>query len=386
MATKIVKFPAIEVRQQIGSFFIGKIPADKIVALSFSDVRKLTEERDIESYLGIQRPLNKSRAKEIQEYVKNIDATFPTGIILNIENKYVFFDKANSILEVEFPSGESPAKILDGQHRIAGFMNTETCQAIDDLCWFYQDSERIPFELVVTVFVGLDMAEQANIFATVNIKQTKVSKSLVYDLEAYSKTRSPQKTAHEITLALSRHPKSPFWGKIKRLGKKEGAHETLTQAAIVEEIIALISKDAMRDRDFLLRKEKGAFSSFRKGLDRSNFSDNLVFRNAFIDGDDSFILKTLTSFFLAVQERWPDAWKKENDNSILNRTVGVNALFRVLREYCKKIYSNNECKIINQSDFYGYLKGLEINDNYFESLDAKSATISKLSQALMGNF
>lgn len=378
-----IELPAIKVRQQIGTFYIGKISAEKIVELSFADVRQLTEERDVESYLGIQRPLNKIRAKDIQEYVKNIDATFPTGILLSVDSKNAIFDEASSVLKISFPKGASPAKILDGQHRVAGFMDLETGKAIKDLCSFKQESETIPFELVVTIFVGLDMAEQANIFATVNIKQTKVSKSLVYDLEAYSKTRSPQKTAHEITLALAKHPQSPFWGKIKRLGKKEGIYETLTQAALVEEIISLISKDAMKDRDYLLRKEKGLFSGFRKGLSRSTYNDNLVFRNAFIAGDDSLILKTLTAFFLTVQKKWPSAWVKGNNNSLLNRTVGINALFRVLREYCKTIYSNNDCRIIKQDEFQKYFAEINLNDDYFENLDAKSASISKLSQELM---
>ncbi len=249
---------------------------------------------------------------------------------------------------------------------------------------FKQGAETVPFELVVTIFVGLDIAEQANIFATVNIKQTKVSKSLVYDLEAYSKTRSPQKMEHEITLALAKHPKSPFYGKIKRLGKKEGQFETLTQAALVEEIISLISKDAMKDRDYLIRQEKEAFSVFRKGLSRTAYEDNLIFRNVFINGDDSLILKTLTAFFLTVQEKWPNAWDKENNNSILNRTVGINALFRVLREYCREIYlKNGDYKIVNREEFREYFDKIDLNNDYFENLDAKSATISKLSQELM---
>ncbi len=97
MEMKHIVLPVIEIRQQIGKFYIGKITARKIVDLTFSDVRRLTEERDVESYLGIQRPLNKARAKEIQEYVRNIDATFPTGILLSIDSENVIYDEEKYI-------------------------------------------------------------------------------------------------------------------------------------------------------------------------------------------------------------------------------------------------------------------------------------------------
>jgi DGQHR domain-containing protein len=58
------------------------------------------------------------------------------------------------------------AKIIDGQHRIAGLEE-------------YNGPE---FELNVTIFVDMDLEDQALLFATINLKQTRVSKSLAYDL------------------------------------------------------------------------------------------------------------------------------------------------------------------------------------------------------------
>jgi hypothetical protein len=48
------------------------------------------------------------------------------------------------------------ARVIDGQHRIAGLMD-------------YNSGD---FDLPVTVFVGFDIAQQAQIFATVNLEQT----------------------------------------------------------------------------------------------------------------------------------------------------------------------------------------------------------------------
>lgn len=44
----------------------------------------------------------------------------------------------------------------------------------------------------------------AYIFSMVNLAQTKVSKSLVYDLFEFSKSRSPRKRAHTIAVAIDR--------------------------------------------------------------------------------------------------------------------------------------------------------------------------------------
>ncbi len=138
-------------------------------------------------------------------------------------------------------------------------MDVGTGKPIEELCYFIQDGIKKDFELILTIFLGLDLTEQATIFATVNLKQTKVNKSLVYYLEIYANTRSPQKTAHDITITLDNNKGSPLNGRIKRLGTKEDNNENISQSSFVEELIALISKNPMVDRDILLRREKGSF-------------------------------------------------------------------------------------------------------------------------------
>ena len=55
--------------------------------ITFFDVRRrIAEERDVERYLGIQRPLQPRRVDELRDYVNFIDATFPTSIILAIDS------------------------------------------------------------------------------------------------------------------------------------------------------------------------------------------------------------------------------------------------------------------------------------------------------------
>ena len=82
------------------------------------------------------------------------------------------------------PRVDNVARIINGQHRIAGLKSLRSRG-------FYVN--------VTRYIVDMDISDQANVFSTINLAQTKVSRSLVYDLYAYAKARSPQKTCHDIS-------------------------------------------------------------------------------------------------------------------------------------------------------------------------------------------
>src|ERR1039458_6183140 len=85
--------PVLEIRQPIGSFFIGVIDSKRLCDITDFDVRRLIKERDFEKYLGIQRPLDNSRVKEIKQYVTTLDACFPTGVILSVRGECAKYDE-----------------------------------------------------------------------------------------------------------------------------------------------------------------------------------------------------------------------------------------------------------------------------------------------------
>jgi DGQHR domain-containing protein len=318
-APKSISFPALKVRQPIGEFFIGVIDSEDLVNIAYADIRRIERERDVEKYLGIQRPLSPTRVKEIQSYVHTADATFPTAVILAVDERCAEWnERRNELTLTEYTdrdrkrsiSFDKIAKILDGQHRLEGLMN-------------YAGEK---FELNVTIFIDADIAEQANIFATVNLAQTKVNKSLVYDLFDLAKARSPQKTCHYIAVALDQSEDSPFYHRIKRLGvATEGRfNETLTQATVVESILRYISRDPLDDRDRLFR---GKRLEPAQGSDQNRF----IFRNLFIDERDPEIAKIIWNYFDAVRDRWPRAWNEFSRGNILIKTNGFRAFMRFLR-------------------------------------------------------
>ena len=141
------------------------------------------------------------------------------------------------------------AQIIDGQHRLLGLQ-----KAIDDNPLF-SDNLKEDFELPVTIYVDMDIENQSMVFATINKAQTKVNKSLVYDLYDLANTRSPYRTAHNIVRVLNENNKSPLKNKIKMLGvADDNLNETIAQATIVECIVKYISKNGLKDRDDLKRK------------------------------------------------------------------------------------------------------------------------------------
>lgn len=372
MQNEIV-IPVIQIKQPIGSFYVGSIDWEKLVYISEVDVRRLESsdgQREVETYIGIQRPLSPSRVKELGSYVNLVDATFPTSILLHIEPEDVHFEQSkdnNKLGTLKIAFRNNVAKVLDGQHRIEGL---RVCK--------YTPGD---FELNVTIFVGMDIEDQAITFATINKTQTKVNKSLVADLYAFAKTRSPQKTGHVIVRALDQKKDGPFYEKIKILGTAEDKEkETITQATFVENIIKYISGNktrAMEDRDL-----------YRRGLYPPQASDTdskkLIFRKIFINEEDEKIAKIINNYFSAVRDKWPNAWNQVRPNMILNKSTGFVALMKFLK--IAYISMNKSDQVIEASDFRTIFNKIDLAesdftaDNYLPGQSGQSKLYQELVQ------
>lgn len=307
-----IHIPCIELEQPIGKFYIGAIDCHELVKISFADRRRIEKgERDIEIISGIQRPLAPKRISELRKYVTSIDAAFPTAIILAIDAADAVYDSKNHLMRIR--NDGNVAKIIDGQHRIEGLVG------------YHGET----FQLNVTMFVEMDMEDQALLFATINLKQTPVGKSLAYDLYEFAETRSPQKTCHNIARLLNSRDSSPFYKRIMILGTATGSpNETLTQAAFIDPLIRYITPDpitAMEDRDALKRGKQ-----LPEIAPETVRAKKLIFRNLFIQNRDAEIARIVWNYFAAVAQRWPEAWELKRPGMVLNRTTGYRALMRFL--------------------------------------------------------
>lgn len=306
MTPQYVEFDCLEIEQPIGTFYVGVADAADVLAISFADIRRLVD-RELELYIGIQRPLSDNRLREIKQYVSNVDASFPTGVILSLKSEFANYDATTKRLRID--KRADAALIIDGQHRIAGLEGFSG-----------------KFQLPIVCFVDMDTEDQALLFATINLKQTKVNKSLAYDLFEFSRSRSPQRSCHDIAKVLNGSPESPFYHLIKILGlATPGRYENLTQAAFVEKIMGFITDNPMRDRDTYRRGRVPALE-FR-GYEKRRY----IFRELFLAERDKDILLTISNFFSCVSAKWPTAWKTPARGTMLGRTNGFFALCEFMR-------------------------------------------------------
>ncbi len=341
-----------EVSQPLGTFYVGVMKANDLRQIAAADTRR-QEEREVEVYTGIQRELSKKRQAEIEDYISTFDAAFPNSFIIAVKSEDVLSQEGETL---RIRAHEKAASIIDGQHRLAGF--TEP------------NSEN--FELIVSIFIDLPVEDQAMLFATINLKQTKVSPSLVYDLFEETKWRSPQKTSHNVCKALNTDKESPFYHRIKPLGKKTDDYVgILTQATFVKRLLPLVSKNPDTIRDNIKRKIP------LNADDPAN--RECIFWKLFVEDKDWAVLKILSNYFNAVRSEFEEDWN--SDSSPLPRTIGFSALMRLLPTLHKKGQSQ---ATFEQAFFAGELKKAKSLAPFtFDDYPASGVGENKLYQTLL---
>jgi len=333
----------LKVSQPIGEFFIGGIDSQALLEITTVDVREFGK-GNAGTIDGIQRELSKSRLKDLSQYVNLEYATFPTSVILAIDERCVQLkeiDGCSGLYSLEVSAydggeGDDPipldasAFVIDGQHRLAGLEK--------------RDSEKNTFEVNVSIFVGADIADQAEIFSRVNLAQTKVNKSLTYDLLEYAKEKSPYKVAHDVVVALNADKDGPFFEKIKRLGVRTPGldNETLAQATVVNGLLRYLPQNQEKERS------KSLFGLSRRSESHESWR-NRIFVDFYREDDFASILLVVSNFFEAVAEKWHSPWYDPQEGQILSRTTGYNALIRFLKDAYLSII--DEPRVVEKDEF-----------------------------------
>lgn len=356
MTNRALRLPFFAVTQNVGTFYSCVIEAQDLLQICKFDFRKIAENGGVKEFLGIQRPLNEARVREIRKFIETEDGSFPTSIVISVEEACASIsteDGVSSLVlspSVREDTGEividydSIATIIDGQHRLKAF-----------------EGSKQNWKLSVNVFVGVDEGTRAMIFSKVNLAQTKVNKSLVYDLFALDRGRSPEKTCHEIVVNLNEIPSSPFFEKIKRLGSAtEGVFgETLSQATIVRGILPLITNDPIMDRD--IGRRVGVFP------DRGPADfERRIFYPFFRMRQDEKILANIINYFNAIKARWPEAWNFSGRGAVLQKTNGYDAAIRFLRD--AYLFYTSEPTVVSTDKFLDLFGKCELTDKDFTTM------------------
>ncbi|HGM7840044.1 TPA: DGQHR domain-containing protein [Serratia marcescens] len=332
-----MKLPAIKIEQPLGDFFVVSIPAEVLLQVCYTIRAEILDDFEepsvshvgkfISKIVGNQRVTSKSRLDEIKRYTETVDASFPNSIILGVNYntdgtlvtdqslRWDIDHKENGFYYLNIPSGERLASIIDGQHRVFGFEN----------------SNFKSMELLCSVYLDLPIAYHGRIFTNININQRRVDKNLAYNLFQFDMEQgepsswSPETLAVYFARVLSEDKNSPLRGKIK-LGVVNGSsNTTISMASIIDGILSLITSNPKTDRDELQKKKVS------DGRDRSmllKISSKAPLRKLYLNNKDKTLFDIVLNFLNSIVTH---LWQY----NVFKKTLGIQACFDFLRLICE---------------------------------------------------
>lgn len=322
-----IKLPIIKAVQPIGDVFLAKIGAPDLLRLSTVDRRHIDEDDEV---IGIQRPLRQEKIREIKKYLTTQNATFPNSIIVNVRQEDVI-NLSDSFIEIKDYNGAFT--IIDGQHRLYGF----------------EDYNGKTFELILTIFVGLEISLQAEVFSIINSQQTKVDPSLNINLELSDKRETPRKKLVQIAQSFNLDKDSPWYQQIRMLGSQSNG--IISLAAFVRPLFNLTyPESSLININRLLKENYPDFPDFK---DIPVDCRRYPFWTFYVSQQPSMIYKILFNYFCAVKRVLRDDWL--NQDSILNKTSGYNAMMKLFSTVLPIGLSRND---LTESFFTDYLSPL----------------------------
>ena len=362
-------FDAIKIQQPFGEFFVISIKARDLLEVSFSDVFRYKEDGTLR---GSQRELDeKKRVKEISAYINSQDLAFPNSIIIaanynedgfieeDVNQSWKVTQKSEQVYQIEIPTNNKLASIIDGQHRLNGFKEAT-------------EERKENTDLLVAIYFDLPAPYQAYLFASINYNQKPVSKSLALEQFGYlteitpAESWSPELLCVYLSRQLNLDKESSFFNHIKVAPQNDEFLLTVSpkeqnwlvsSATIVDGILKLITTNPKRDSNYLNRIE------LKKRKRSILIDDKTPLREFYLANNDIFIYKTIVNFFNAVNDEIFDNVPK---TSYIIKTVGVQALFAVLKEILSKNLKND--KNISEQYFTNIIRNfsqIDFTDNFY---------------------
>lgn len=284
-----------------------------------------------------QRILNKDRIAKISRFVVSKNGLLPNVIIIafdddkEIQNKVTYKDGF-----LTFPIIYCSAWIIDGQHRVFGFLGTKF-EKVDP-----QDPSE-NFKLPVVAFKSLDRVLQNRTFVSINYNQKKIDPTLLCDLAT-----SVPDLQNELTwpslLVRKLNETSPLKDKVKISELDKGRSISLSSFARYGLLESLLGYDKSG------QQYKGTLNKFAPINSKASLK-NKTNQKALKEQSDLLI-----RYFNGVEHNTKqpnsseDPWINTKNYSLL-RPAGINALLLVLSRIMEKHPQAN-------LDFKDYLKPL----------------------------
>ena len=356
---KYLELSAIKVSQPLCDFYLTSMKAVDLLKVSFSE--QLQYHDDQGKLHGSQRKIDSTRLSDIGRFIDSVEMSFPSSIIIaanyNEEGELVDDESVRwdiepvngNLFKILIPTDSKLAAVIDGQHRLQGFGEK-----------YLSNQERLNVDLPVSIFFDLSNPYQAFLFATINGNQRKVDKSLALEQFGFNVEDEPQHswTPEKLAVYFARRlnfKDSPIKGHIKIAPKisaqlqkqifQTQAEWTVSTATIVDGILNLISSKPKRDRVEMAQED---IFGRRKRSMVEHFVDKSPLRHQYLEKEDELIFEIVTNFLSAANQT---VWQEFNPRSYIFKTVGVQALFDLLKRILLKEI------VTNEASFIGFLSG-----------------------------
>ena len=308
------KIPAIKGKMGGHTYYSFSIEPEKLLKVGYVLHRNKANVSMMPTY---QRIIKKSRLKSVHEFIDNKKGYFPNSIIISIDSdKDLAFDRANTQVKssisdigiLHLPKKYRSAYIIDGQHRLYGYSNSE-----------YKSKNSIP----VVAFIDLAKEEQVKLFMQINENQKAVSKNLITTLNAdllwTSKNYIEQHKAlrSRISIVLGESRNSSLFDKIS-IGEDR---RTITQEAFDK---------SLNQSSFLGKVSKNKIESLG------------TFYNGDLDESFERLAIFLRLSFNYIKECIPEIWNKPDNILLINK--GIYAFIKIQSDIVDLLISNSTLK------------------------------------------
>jgi hypothetical protein len=140
----------------------------------------------------------------------------------------------------------------------------------------------------------------------------------------------------------------------------------VSTAVVVEGIMRLYTSNPKKDTSNLLageRKSRRAIESLRK--------DASPLRRLYLEGQDSVIYTLVLNYTIACDRVF---WSRANDDSFIKKTVGVQALFDILRKIGADAYSGKDISVEYFEHRLSEAKDLDFSSDEFKNASGSGRT------------
>lgn len=300
---------AIRIKQKKTELYVCGLHPGLLLKISYVSRRTSTKS------LAYQRIISKDRINKISEFISLKNSLLPNAVI-------IVFDNSNKIQrEIEYKNGflyfpivYCSAWIIDGQHRIYGFLDTKYEE------WDEQRNGR--FVLPVVVFRKLDESIQNMTFVNINYFQKRINPTLLCDLATVTKDITNVLTWPSL-LAVELNNRCPLKGSIKVSELDSRKPITLSGFARYGLLESLLG---FNTRTNVYTGPLYKYAPFNTDLSFKNQKNQDAFKRQ---------LQVLQRFFKAVEKntrklnKTRDPWTSFQKYGLL-KTTGINALFLAL--------------------------------------------------------